>query len=107
MTTELAPKQQEEAREIVTECLAPGQPAQRSVLVSRIASALASRDQEIRVVLEGLITHVFGEEDIGPIPHWCPVDEDFDSQCNPTCLAARALWERVLQGGVKHNPPPS
>lgn len=57
-----------------------------------IASALSSRDTEIREVLEGLITWGLCEQYGGPvILHWCVPDAD----CNDACLAAGGLWERV------------
>lgn len=98
MTAEPTPKQQEEAREIVTECLAPGQPAERSVLVSRIASALSSRDTEIREVLEGLSKVLTFEN--GPSQRcWCSAWVH-----TPACLAARDLWEK-LQPQTSPSPP--
>lgn len=57
-------------------------------LESRIASALSSRDREIREVLEGLRWQ-YAE-------CWCLLRPRLSNQPHePRCLAARGLWERV------------
>lgn len=62
-------------------------------LENRIATALSSRDQEIREVLEGL-RGVKGNPRC-----WCnPMYPNIPSSHDPACLAARVVWERV-QGG--------
>lgn len=91
--TEQTAKHREEAREIViafSRC-----PEDWDVLTTEFASALSSRDSEIREVLEGLVTHVDFDVGGNPIRHWCAVSDDGDSECDDACLAARGLWNRV------------
>lgn len=68
-------------------------------LVDRIATALSSRDTEVREVLEGLRNN-----------HgcWCPGSEEYEFEapfiCGPSCHAARALYAK-LQPLQSENPP--
>lgn len=58
-------------------------------------TALASRDTEIREVLEGLSNlrrYTHGQ----PERCWCDA-EDPETPHMPACLAARALWEKVQE----------
>lgn len=100
MTTEPTEKHREEAREIMYSGFEPkagsltldGKAVRRRI--DMIASALSSRDTEIREVLEGLRFRYSG--------CWCPnrhpgLGETMPHE--PACLAARGLWERV-QGTV-------
>lgn len=58
-------------------------------LENRIATALSSRDQEIREVLEGLSYTSFSDGQ--SYRHWCGRREP----CTPACLAARGLYEKL------------
>lgn len=58
------------------------------------ASALSSRDIEIREVLEGLAIHQIGSRR----PCWCPLDYESEPH-SPACLAARGLWNAVIGKG--------
>lgn len=88
----------EQAREIVAELQEHLREAYdvisvgaKNWLTQRIASALASRDTEVREVLEGLSNVLTFET--GPSERcWCPQRLWMHT---PACLAARKLYEKV------------
>lgn len=57
-------------------------------------TALSSRDQEIREVLEGLssLLHIPNGE---PQRCWCTGDRNYQFTHSPACLAARGLYEKL------------
>ena len=60
--------------------------------VNTLLAIISSRDADIKEVLEGLATHQIGSRR----PCWCPPDYESEPH-SATCLAARALYEKVSQ----------
>lgn len=95
MTTEPTEKHREEARELLRTCeqrtgMDLASESLPNDLADRIASALASRDTEIRKVLEGLQTY---RPDGGC---WCrDVPPLRQLKHSPACIAARALYDSL------------
>lgn len=71
------------------------QSASAELLVKRIASALSSRDTEVREVLAGLIHHHVCHDDGSVTQHWCQKESDGYFECHADCQAARTLYARL------------
>ena len=89
MSVQPTAKHQQEAREIVTAHAEHSVVVRQEQLIDTFASALSSRDTEIREALAGLRRAY----DMNGDPCWCA--SLTDTIHDVACLATRVLWNKV------------